>query len=146
MGWPCKIFIIILFFCVGCLSQETKEVIRKINDASSLVRSYPVGNCVDRTQELSKRILEQEVNPRFFSPCILGKLVECSKENCSTRGKHKHLLRHMVLLFYGWDYPVIVTTTGVVSDKSFICLEEAYQKTGYFIIEILKQWEIIDNY
>jgi hypothetical protein len=48
----------------------------------------------------------------------------------------------MALLFYGWDYPVVVTSTGAVANKSFICLDECYEKSGYYLVE---SWQVFNG-
>ncbi len=137
-----KSLLLILFLCIGCLSPETKNAINVFDKASRSIQKYHHGdcNCKDHTRAIARRALKQGVKPGYFRYCILerieqGKMSGCTINNCIVVGRHKHRIRHMALLFYGWDYPVVVTSTGAVANKSFICLEECYEKSGYYLVE-----------
>ncbi len=138
-----KSLLLILFLCIGCLSPETKTAIKVLDRASKTVKKENIGDCKDHTRAIAMRALKQGVKPRYFRYCIMerieqGKPYACTINNCIVIGRHKHRIRHMALLFYGWDSPVIVTSTGAVANKSFISLEECYEKSGYYLVEVIK--------
>ncbi len=138
-----KSLLLILFLCIGCLSPETKNAIKVLDRASRSVQKHPIGDCKDHTRAIAMRALKQGVKPRYFRYCIMerieqGKKSGCTINNCIVIGRHKHRVRHMALLFYGWDYPVVVTSTGKLvtgQHKTFVCLEECYEKSGYYLVE-----------
>ncbi len=123
-----KILLLILFLCIGCLSPETKNAINVFDKASREAKKFNIGDS-EAHKAIAEQALKHGVESRYFRYCTLERIEQ---------GKAHH---HRVLLLYAWDYPVIVTSTGAVARKSFICLEEA-NELGWYPVQ---SWQKFDD-
>ena len=100
----------------------------------------PLGDCDTAQFSIADYALVNGVNPELFRYCIMRKPNEESFAPPLTAFNYDY---HAVLLFYGDVYNgEIVTTTGVLSNESFMSLEDCYKYFGYYPVV---SWHKIDG-
>jgi len=98
------------------------------------------GDCDTAQFDIADYALVNSVNPELFRYCVMRKFDKNIVFPTQTVPLYKY---HAVLLFYGDVYNgEIVTTTGVLSNESFMSLEDCYKYFGYYPVV---SWHKIDG-
>ncbi|KKL14825.1 hypothetical protein LCGC14_2511810, partial [marine sediment metagenome] len=105
------------------------------------------GDCDTAQFDIADYALVNGVSPELFRYCVMRKFDEETtdrmKEVLPDSYNIKMYKYHAVLLFYGDVYNgEIVTTTGVLSNESFMSLEDCYKYFGYYPVV---SWHKIDG-